>query len=79
MKLRTILLGMPLPVAIYLVYGMLRLHSIQPPTETGMSEIMSTGFFFCAAAITYFTAIIAGTADDMKQYRVYLALAHGHR
>lgn len=75
MKLRTVLLGAPLPLAIFLVYGFLRLLSIQPPTESGMSEIMSTGFFFCAAAITYFTAVIVGSVGDMKHYGVYLALA----
>ena len=71
--MKPIVLHSSLPVACLITYAGLRLFHIQPPMETGVSEFLSSGAFLFGSAFCYFAAGVFAVADDMRQYRHWLA------
>ena len=77
MKKQLITLGMilPIPFLMFFTYAVLRLFSIEPETETGMSEFMSTSFFWSGATVCYFMMGIYGSYRVKSEYLKWLAAA----
>ena len=75
MKKQLISLSMilPIPFLMFFIYAILRLQSFEPEMETGMSEFMSTFFFWSGATVCYFMMGIYGTFRVKTEYLKWLA------
>lgn len=62
-----------LPALTFCIYGILRICHIQPPTESGMSEFMTSAFFIAGATVCYFTMSYYGIRRYKTDYFKWLA------
>lgn len=62
----------PLPLLMFVTYGLLRVCSIQPLTESGMSEFMSSAFFIAGAAVCYFVMGLCAAFHNTTGYFKWL-------
>lgn len=66
--MRCVLLTAPLMVLPVACYATLRLLYIQPRTEGGMSDCLTSWYFICTAAVCYFTGVLRGMTGRMGDY-----------